>query len=397
MVKTAKHELPENVINVGTLELLKSAVIYGANASGKSNLIKAFDFMRNFTVWSFKNIQIGEKIGVLGFVLNENNVTQPSFFEVVLNTNNEYFKYGFEINRDRVIKEWLCRGQKEEILFERNGDKFNLYNFDEGKELEDKTRGNCLFLSVVSQFNGEISKEIIKCLKKFRVNSSLGYEAFYNRTLDRLEKEPELKKDVLKFVNIADNGIKDFSIEKEDLSEDKDKIVIDKIIRKAVYFVHNIFVDNRTVKGKVKFDLDILESEGTKKMFALSVPIIDALKNGEIIILDELENHLHPLLLKYIVKLFNSYSNKNNAQLIFTTHNLTCMSNECFRRDQIWFTEKNSLGESTLFSLAEYKIDDKKIRSDVNYSKNYMLGKYGAVPFIDEIAMDFGGDDEPPR
>ena len=124
-------------------------------------------------------------------------------------------------------------------------------------------------------------------------------------------------------------------------------------------------------------------------MFALSVPIIDALRDGEILVVDELENHLHPLLFKHIIKLFNSSSNKNAAQLVFATHNLTCMNNECFRRDQIWFTEKNSFGESNLFSLADYKLNDTKIRKDASYSKDYLLGKYGAVPFIDEINLSF--------
>ena len=106
-------------------------------------------------------------------------------------------------------------------------------------------------------------------------------------------------------------------------------------------------------------------------------------------IIDELENHLHPLLLKYIIKLFNSHANRNNAQLIFTTHNLTCMDKEFFRRDQIWFTEKNASNESTLFSLAEYKIQKKKIRNDASFSKDYLLGKYGAVPFIADIDLSF--------
>ena len=124
-------------------------------------------------------------------------------------------------------------------------------------------------------------------------------------------------------------------------------------------------------------------------MFALSVPVIKALKNGEVLVIDELENHLHPKLFEYIIKLFNSSSNETNAQLIFATHNLTCMNNKCFRRDQIWFTEKNSLGESGLFSLADYKLNDKKVRNDATYSKDYLLGKYGAVPFIDEIDLSF--------
>lgn len=388
---TAFHELPENIISSGNdIDLLKSIVIYGANASGKSNLIKALSFFKEFAVWSYKNLQADEKIDVLNFVLNEDAKTHPSFFEIVLMVNNVLYKYGFEVSTTKVIREWLHRIQKtkEESLFERNSEGYTISeDFNEGRDLKTKTRDNCLFLSVVSQFNGEISLEIIKCIKRLRVSTSLGYRSFYLRTLDRLGDDPSLKQDILKFVSVADNHIKDFVV---DVKEDKaqpDKPGIKESIRKLVFFMHEVFNDKKESTGKIGFGYDFLESEGTKKMFALSVPIIDALKNGEIIVIDELESHLHPLMLKHIIKLFNSYSN-TRAQLIFATHNLTCMNKECFRRDQIWFTEKNGLGESNLFSLADYKNDEnKKVRNDASYSKDYLQGKYGAVPFIKEIDL----------
>ena len=398
MRTTAVHELPENIIKIiDDTELLKSVVIYGANASGKSNLIKAFYFARDFVVWSFKNVPAGEKIDVLGFVLNKNTKEQPSFFEVVLNVNNTFYRYNFEVNSERVVQEnlYLVQKTKEEQLFKRNSNGYEISKkFEEGNGIQEKTRDNCLFLSVVSQFNGSISSEIVKFFKKFKVNSSIGYKAFYNRTLARLEEDPTLKQDILKFINIADKEIKGFEIETKKEDEQANKPGLKETIRKIVYFAREVFNDKKELQGEVLFGLDYLESEGTRKMFALSIPIIDAIKNGEIIIIDELENHLHPLLLKYIIKLFNSYSNEK-AQLIIATHNLTCMNSECFRRDQIWFTEKNSFGESTLFSLVDYKTNDnKKVRNDASYGKDYLLGKYGAVPYLNEIDLCFKGNEK---
>ncbi|MFH1258676.1 MAG: ATP-binding protein [Elusimicrobiota bacterium] len=403
MVKSALHELPENVIKIDDdFELLKSAVIYGANASGKSNLIKALAFMKLFTVSSFK-LQIDEELGIYSFLLNEETKDGPSFFEIVFIIDSVTYRYGFEADKKKVKKEWLyyTPKTKEEKLFDREGSVFNISpEFLEGFALENKTRENCLFLTVVSQFNGEISAKIIKWFNKLRVITSRDYQTFLFRTLTRFEQEPNLKENIIKFISVADNGVEDFEIEsintpidqvnKNMLGEKKDLKI------KVVKFIHRVFNINKQVVGKKDLLIDYFESEGTKKMFALSVPVVDALRNSEIIVVDELENHLHPLLLKHIIKLFNSSSNKNNAQLIFTTHNLTCMSHECFRRDQIWFTEKNSFGESSLFPLADYKIEKKKIRSDATYSKDYLLGKYGAVPFIDDIDLSFKEKDNEP-
>ena len=401
MVKSAKHELPENVIKINDdFELLKSAVVYGANASGKSNLIYALSFMRFFTIYSVKAFQGGEEIGINGFLLNEQTKNKPSFFEIVFIVDNITYRYGFEADNKTVQKEWLyyTPKTKEERLFFRESQEIKLSeNFPEGKDKETNTRENCLFLTVVSQLNGPISSKIIKWFMKIHTSS---YPSIHS-IISRIERDPNLEEEIMKFVSIADNGVKDFrmtstDIPQEQSSEGTPQKKKKETVKKIVHFIHNVFNEKNEVSGELSIDLDTFESEGTKKMFALSVPIINALRNGEILLIDELENHLHTRLFKHIIKLFNSYSNKNNAQLIFATHNLTCMNNECFRRDQIWFTEKNSFGESGLFSLADYKLDDKKIRNDAIYSKDYLLGKYGAVPFIDDIILSFKEKDNEP-
>lgn len=392
MVKSAIHDLPENVIKAeDDFELLKSAVVYGANASGKSNLIIALQVMRYFAINSFRDLQKDEEIGLWSFRLNEESIIQPSFFEVVFMADGILYKYGFELDNKKVNKEWLYFKQKNEerLLFKRDGLKFDLSekDFPEGINKNTDTRENCLFLSLVAQLNGPVSSKIINWFRKIRLNTSPRIESVFSI----IEKDANLKEDVMKFVSIADNGVIDF--ESKDILPDQSSDSFPQTkrkveIKKLMYFIHNVFNKKNEISGQTKFNVNS-ESEGTKKMFALSMPIINALRNGEIIVIDELENHLHPKLFEYIIKLFNSHSNKNNAQLIFATHNLTCMNNECFRRDQIWFTEKNSLGESILFSLADYKLNDKKIRNDASYSKDYMLGKYGGVPFIDEIDLSF--------
>ncbi|MFA5778798.1 MAG: ATP-binding protein [Elusimicrobiota bacterium] len=401
MVKSAKHELPENVIKINDdFELLKSAVVYGANASGKSNLMFALSFMRFFTIYSFRTYQVGEEIGTYSFLLNEQTKNKPSFFEIIFIVDNITYKYGFEVDNKNVQKEWLyyTPKTKEEKLFIREGQKFDLSeDFSEGKNKETNARANCLFLPVVSQLNGPISSKIIKWFMKIHISSfpSVG------SIISSIEKDPNLKEDVMEFVSIADNGVKDFSIKSidippEQLNESNPQKKKKELVKKLVYFIRNVFNEKNEISSELPIEMDNFESAGTKKMFALSVPVINALRNGEILVIDELETHLHPKLFKHIIKLFNSYSNKNNAQLIFATHNLTCMNNECFRRDQIWFTEKNSFGESSLFSLADYKLNDKKIRNDAIYSKDYLLGKYGAIPFIDDIILSFKEKDNEP-
>jgi hypothetical protein len=156
---------------------------------------------------------------------------------------------------------------------------------------------------------------------------------------------------------------------------------IDKIVT-----WHNKYDTNNKIVDKVPFDFNTQESEGTKKIINLLGPIYDALSNGYILVVDELDSRLHPLLTIMIVRFFHEH-NFNNAQLIFASHDTNLLKKEFFRRDQIWFTEKNECGETDLYSLIEYK--DTHVRKDASFDKNYLNGRYGAIPFLDDVATEF--------
>ena len=212
MVKSAMHDLPENVINVADdFGLLKSAVVYGANASGKSNLILALQIMRYFAINSFRHFQKDEEIGSWSFRLNEESITRPSFFEIVFLVDGVIYKYGFELGNKKVNREWLYCTQKneEKLLFTRDGLKFEFSDkdFSEGINKETDTRENCLFLSLVSQLNGPISSKIISWFMKIRLSSSPSVESVFSS----IEKDINLKEDVMRFISIADNGVIDFT------------------------------------------------------------------------------------------------------------------------------------------------------------------------------------------
>ena len=194
MVKSAIHDLPENLIKAeNDFELLKSAVVYGANASGKSNLIFALQFMRFFAINSFRSYQKGEEIGMWSFRLNDASITQPSFFEIVFMADGIIYKYGFELDNKKVDKEWLYFTQKneEKPLFVRDGLKFDLSekDFPEGTNKKTDTRENCLFLSLVSQLNGPVSSKIINWFMKLRLSTSPSIDAVFSS----IEKDANLK------------------------------------------------------------------------------------------------------------------------------------------------------------------------------------------------------------
>lgn len=390
-----EHE-DENVFFINKLKLLKSAVLYGANASGKSNLLKAMNFMRRFVFNSSKETQATETIKVNNFKLSTKTEKKPSFFEIIFIHEGNKYRYGFEVDKNRVYSEWLffVPSRQESKLFIRNNDDIEIGTtyFKEGKGLENKTRPNALFLSVVAQFNGEIAKKILEWFKKFKIISGISDKHYFGFTLDQLENT-EFKNKFLKYLKIADLDIIDVDIERikvdlldlpenlKQLTKEKDIAIIERILMTTLHQKYN---NKKQPISIEKFDFEEDESEGTKKYFGLLGPIIDTLENGSILVVDELDTRLHPFITRFIVELFNSkFSNKKNAQLIFATHDTNLLTNKLFRRDQIWFTEKNKYGITDLYSLVEYKEADKKIRKDAYFEKDYMLGKYGAIPFID--------------
>lgn len=374
------------------LNVLKSAAIYGANASGKSNLIQAFRFMRQFVLDSSKDTQTKEPIGVENFLLSTEVENAPSFFEGVFLLNGIRFRYGFEANSERIISEWLfyVPTVKEARLFLREKGKFTVSSdFKEGKSLTDKTRDNALFLSVTAQFNGEVSQKVLKWFQDLQVMSGLRDTGYKNYTIKEFERD-SLKEEILSFVKRLDLGIDNIQIERDDLTKALSRVPADKMTdedkillslfgqRRTVKTLHKKYDDNNDFIAAEVFDIEKHESEGTKKIFALSGPLMDAVKCGKTLIVDELDARFHPLITLSIIRLFNSkQTNPNNAQLIFTTHDTNLLSNKIFRRDQIWFTEKNKYGATDLYSLAEIRV-----RNDASFEKDYISGKYGAIPFV---------------
>lgn len=391
-----------NTFEVFNMSLLKSAVIYGANASGKSNLIKAMQKMKAI-VKNSHDIEKQKNYPHEPFLLSTDTEKEPTEFECMFINDDTMYRYGFAIKSNSNIKEeWfyqkkLKKYAQEVMLFRRVDNKITLgSSFSEGKNLESKTRDNALFLSVTAQFNGEISQIALSWFDKLEIISNLKSEEFLHFSFDMLEDDLFREK-IVKFIKGVDTGIVDIrkkNVKFDSLNIKNDlKHLPDFLLKKlqedglsTVETIHMQY-DKKNMFEKLKsFSLDF-ESDGTQKLLALSVPLISALSDGKIIIIDELDNSMHTRLVCAILKLFNdAKSNANNAQLIFSTHDTNLLNQELFRRDQIWFTQKDIYGASELYSLIEY--GQGKIREDLALEKNYLSGKFGATPYISSELVD---------
>ncbi len=383
------------------LKLLSSTAIYGANASGKSNLVRALSFMRHLILSSAKESQAEEQIPVEPFRLSTETENKPSFFEIVFLLNETQYRYGFEVNTNRIISEWLFSvpSTKEATLFvrEENIIKLSSRFFKEGRGLEEKTRPNALFLSVVAQFNGEIAQSILKWFRRIGIVSGLDDTTYRAFTIKQVV-EGKYKNEIVQLVKGLDIDINEI----EGLRVDKSQVNLPSrmpeelrsVLLKSLQDEEWLTVQTKHPKldaqgqpvGLVSFDMDENESHGTQKAFYLAGPIVDVLSQGKVLVVDEMEARLHPLLTRELIRLFNSVElNPKRAQLIFTTHDTNLLSNKIFRRDQIWFVEKDSVCASHLYSLAELKVDDGKVRNDASFENDYLQGRYGAIPFLGGI------------
>ena len=376
------------------LRLVKTAAIYGPNAGGKSNFIKAMVRFRRLVLNSSKDTQKGEPIPVLPFRLHSATEDAPTFFEAVFLTNAIRYRYGFEATKEAIVSEWLYKQAdsiRETCLFTRENNSIAPGDtFKEGKGLEERTRSNALFLSVVAQFNGSIADEVMSCIRQIRPITGL-YDNHYRHFTANLLSDKEYGASIRELVRQADVGIEDLireDIDKnqfaEKLSRDNDlpQAVRDLIVHNApagasiVRTVHQRFDSENRAIGKVEFDLASEESEGTQQFFALAGPFLHTLREGSVLVVDELDARLHPLLTRQLVGLFNSSANRKNAQLIFATHDQGLLDQKQMRRDQIWFVEKDTMGASKLFCLDEIK----GVRKDANFEKEYLMGQFGGVP-----------------
>jgi AAA15 family ATPase/GTPase len=398
-----KEHLEINTIKVDDkLRLLKSAVLYGANASGKSNLFKAMAFMKKFISTSAKESLSTEKIPIEKFLLSTETEKLPSTFEIVFIIDKIRYRYGFQVDTERIHNEWLffVPTIREATLFIREKDEIKLGPyFKEGKGLESKTRPNALFLSVADQFNGEISKRILKWFQDFKIISGIKEIRYADLSISKIaDEDEEFKIFILNFLKVADMGIKELRLNRtpinaeglfEGMPEKLRNFMSSKeaeIMELEINTIHQKFDQNNNPLSDEKFDLSDHESAGTQALFAFSGPIYNVLKNGRVLVIDELTSKLHPLLTRSIVEIFHRYNvgKETNsiykAQLLFASHDISILTNQLFRRDQIWFTQKNECEATDLYSLEEYRI-----RKDASFNKDYLLGKYGAIPFIGDI------------
>ena len=397
MEKGNGDENLDNVITKNGLDLLRTAAIYGANASGKSNLLKAFTcailMVRNSHLipldgkWNF----------IKPFLFNEKSKNNPSEFEFIFIVNKIKYRYFFSADANKIYEEVLDAyyTQKPTNIFTRT--KTNKYEFTNDKSklesLKVKNTENKLFLNTATTWNYDKTKDAFLWFS----NAIDTYDSFSDITDQDLREysrdNNDLKEFALKLLKEADILIKDIHVDYEE--KEMDSTMIDMLVPPLVrtngtFKMSNVKIeldhevideDNKKRSYKLNFND---ESSGTKILFALAPFLKRAFESPKIMIVDELERSMHPALVEFIMKLFNNKDiNKANSQLIFTTHATNLLSLDLLRRDQIWFAEKNpDTGVSEL-----YPLDSFSVRKDENIQKGYINGRYGAVPFIKDIDL----------
>ena len=387
MEATSLKEHEYNIVKTDNVNLLKVAAIYGANASGKTNVLQAFDYMKKRILVSDDskaNSPIDEE-NIYSFMINN----EPISLEVeILARNNKIYKYGFEVSKDIIISEWLYekRINKFYEIFERNNNNVQIMKvknklFDLGN-IDDRS----LFLKSFRAIDK--SNEDFNSVYEWFMNSNyldLGnprFEDFINNRISfKILSDENYKEELLRFIKTFDSGIEGIKTTPNSIEEvqNNNRVIKIELIHKG---------EDDKLKA---LPLD-LESNGTRKMFHLFDFFMDALKNGMVLFIDELDAKLHPLLTRYIINLFhNSETNIGNGQLIYSTHDTVNLNKDTFRRDEIWFTEKNRDGVSEIYALSDYILEDeenktgKKVRNDATYNKDYLTGRYGAIPVLEEF------------
>ena len=397
--KKSEKEHQDFSFKRGKEHLLKSSVIYGPNASGKSNLIKAFSFFRAFTLNPPTQSIEGKKIGVEPFLLRDGQENKPSHFEIEFIDGDEQYTYGFEVSRERIETEWLTKNPNKVNLFNRKKQKFTIGSSLKritSKEQE-STRENVLFISMLAVFNHEIAEKILSKIRNIEILSGLKRGETLDYSIQQFLEDPEQRKAMMELMVEADFGIGDINLQQKQVSPEefirsmppqfRDLLLpgnqSKNFLHRQIQTIHKRFDKDGKEVGTASFDF-FKESDGTQQMFCLTGPFLNTLKEGKVLIIDELDSSLHPLLCQFITKLFHSKEkNSKNAQLVFSTNDISMLDKDFFRRDQIWFTEKDKIGASSLFSLHELGE-----RKEVSFSKRYLEGRYGALPYIKTLESD---------
>lgn len=389
MLASSDKELSENVINNKTEKCLKSAVIYGANASGKSNFLKAIKAVEIMMINS-NNMQPGMTLPITPFKFDSDFAARPSSFEFIMIINDIKYAYGFVADSKKIYDEYLYyypNGRETEIFERTDVNKFH-YTVAERKlkDIEEKNTENKFFLATATTWNYEKTKPVFDYITN-GINVLFDYEQLKTTSFEQYNSDStgELKEFSLKVLSEAELNINNFTVSNVEMTEEQLKMLPPELKTffpagakgYSITTTHNV-IDEEGNERNIKLDFEE-ESLGTKNIFILNPFLLHVLKEGKMLVIDELDRSLHPFLVKYIVKLFNSEEyNKNGAQLIFNTHDTNLLSLNLFRRDQIWFTEKDYKSGATDM----YPLDDFPVRKTENIQKGYLNGRYGAIPFV---------------
>lgn len=399
LIKGKGSELQEtNSFKANSMELLRSAAIYGPNAGGKSNFLLALQAMKRVVLESATSMQRGDQLPVMPFRLDPGTRLQPSEFEVIFIVDGVRYQYGFAATAERIHEEWLLAYPKHRAqrwfarVWNAKGEQ---YHWEFGSHLtgekllwQKSTRDNALFLSTAVQLN---SHQLQPVFDWFRSRLRLSGVGGWSPDSSALLCEQATKSRILDFLRAADLDIEDVLVEKTSLDVKALPESMPESLRETIAedFTGKQLLKIQTVRTgsdglPVRFDL-AEESDGTRKVFAFAGPWLEALKHGHVLFIDELHDNLHPELVKFLVQLFHhEETNPHHAQLIFTTHETSILNQAMFRRDQIWFCDKDKGQATVLYPLTDFS--PRKGRENLELA--YLSGRYGALPYVRSLTRE---------
>lgn len=388
MVASPIAEHPESVFGRDNIAVTKLATIYGANASGKSNLLKAMKLIQEGVL--LQNGTAKEWIGKIEpFHLDARKEKEDTMLEVSFMLAEKLYRYGFFVNRERVTEEFLyLEGDEPRDLFIRNKDE-GISGGDWSPLfktilLEDNRLALSSLLANPSVQLNPVLESFLEWFTEMRIilnTSKIGLST----SIAKMNME-KYKHNLLALLQIADSSILDIVVR---------EIVQSSSGKKELNFF--VVKMKRNELGEPesyceRFRFQDTESAGTVKLLSLAGPIIEALEKGGLLMIDEMDTQFHTLMTRYVLELFSGHYNGKGAQLVYSTHDISNLSSSLFRRDQVWFVEKDSYSASHLTSLVEYRFDDEERKNSFEFFRNYLNGKYGAIPFV--RPLDWWVDDE---
>lgn len=391
---TKMTEFSNRVVSVGSEKILPVAAIYGANASGKSNVYSAFEYMSKYVINSFKygdEEKDFEDIRPKSFLFDVSSESADTCFEVYFTVPGDekerIYNYGFYIGQTGITEEWLNykakTARKYSPIFYRDSETLDLSGIPKAsrENIEVALEKQVLIVSLGAKLRVAKCKLVRDWFlnNEFADFGNIVTNFFLSHVLPKgFVTDETVRKNVVNYFSSFDETIRGFEVTQLPPQEDskEERYLIDALHKKI----------GSDEMAKIPLSS---ESAGTLKMFALYPELQEVLQNGGVFCIDELNARLHPLLVRnFVLTFLNPEINVNHAQLIFTTHDTWQLSNQLLRRDEIWFTEKDEAGVSTLYSLADFVDEDgSRIRKDENYEKNYLLGKYGAIPSLKTIDL----------